>query len=207
MRFISRGNYVKKITEEEIKKKLNIKDWKHFKNKGKKITELVNLLQVASPETVKEILSQLPELKETSKEILNTSQNLYNNIIKENTKTTSYVLRNYQSQINFLQDFINKHDNLTFDEQKLLIDKISELLTDMKEIEIKNKSFLNVMANNWGIITLFTGAIVGGWTLLVGSEKGKEAIKFFADNIKKIKGNTDSEDLNLTDDIIDDKNV
>ena len=196
----------KKLTEEEIKQKLNIKDWKHFKNKGKKITELVNLLQDASPETVKEILLQLPELKETSKEILNTSQNHYNNIIKENTKTTSYVLRNYQSQINFLQDFINKHDNLTFDEQKLLIDKISELLADMKEIEIKNKSFLNVMANNWGKITLFAGAIVGG-AVLVGSGKGKEAVKFFADNIKKIKGDSDSDNLNLTDDIINDKNA
>ena len=167
------------MTEEQIKENLGLKDWRNLTKD--KVVDLVNCFSKASPETVKEILTQIPEIKETSKEILSFSKGYYETIQQSNEKIADSVIESINHLIKYIKRIIDDDKELTFEQKNVLIDKQIELIKILDSLDTKNKSFLKYLSDNWGKITLISAGIVGG-VVLLATGNGKVLI----DSIKHI---------------------
>lgn len=173
------------MSAEQIKENLGLKDWRNLTKD--KVVDLFNCFVKSSPETIKEILTQIPEIKETSKEILEVSKGYYETIQQSNEKVTNNIIDSVNHLIKYIKKIIDDDKELTFDQKSILIDKQIELIKILDSIDTKNKTFLKYLSDNWGKITLISAGLVGGvvllatgnWKILIDSIKniGKEGIK------------------------------
>lgn len=167
------------LTEEQIKENLGLKDWRNLTKD--KVVDLVNCFTKASPETVKEILTQIPEIKETSKEILAVSKGYYETIQQSNEKITDSIIELVNYLLKYIKKLIDDDKELTFEQKNILIDKQIELIKTLDSLDTKNKTFLKYLSDNWGKITLISAGLIGG-VVLLATGNGKVLI----DSIKHI---------------------
>ena len=152
------------MSEEQIRENLGLKDWRNLSKD--KVVDLVNYFTKASPDTVKEILSQIPEIKETSKEILAVSKCYYETIQQSNERITENIIESVNHLIKYINKIIDDDKELTFEQKNMLIDKQIELIKTLDSLDTKNKTFLKYFADNFGKITLISAGVIGGVVLL-----------------------------------------
>ena len=167
------------LTEEQIKEILGLEDWRNLTKD--KVVDLVNCFTKASPETIKEILTQILEIKETSKEILAVSKEYYETIQQSNEKITDSIIESANHLLKSIKKTIDDDEELTFEQKNILLDKQIELIKMLYSLDTKNKIFLKHLSDNWGNITLISVGFICG-VVLLATGNGKVLI----DSIKNI---------------------
>lgn len=128
------------MTEEQIKNDLGLKDWRNLDKD--KVIKIFNYITKASPETAKELLTQLPEIKEASKEFLSVYKGCFESIVQSNEKTTGSIIESVNNSIKSINELIDDDKELTIEQKNMLIDKQIELIKILDSLDTKNKIFL-----------------------------------------------------------------
>ena len=144
----------KSLTEQKVLKKLDIVDFRHLTKD--KVIAMASMLDKMDPEVAKKALEQFPNFSATTKEMLAGYKDTLDKGMDANKDSVQSYYNSCDSIIETLQRQLD-NENLSFDERKCIIDKLSE-----------NKKFLATLtvigATAVGVITVALASTLGGNT-------------------------------------------
>ena len=159
------GNIFKKkpLNEEQVLKKLGIEDFRHLSKD--KVVEFVSMIPYMEPEVAKAAISQYPEFAKTMKSI--TAE--YKTIVETGLKSNDDSMKNYYQSANIVLNSLDRlleNENLSYDEQMKIVDKMNEVLKLLNEKDSENKKFVRDIIGMASLATIFvvgtTAALLGG---------------------------------------------
>jgi len=158
----------KLLTEKQVLKQLNIKDFRHISKD--KVMEFASMIHKMDPDVAKKALEQFPDFANIALEALNDYKAILEKAVDANEKGSKQCYDVYTEIVSALKDCI-KQENISFAEKQYYIDKMMEIAKMAEKLEGENKKF------NWGVIkagAVVVAAVVGFGASLLG---GKVNIK------------------------------
>lgn len=148
----------KKLTEEEVKNKLQINDWR-----GLSKEEVIQLMQIApeiDKDVVLKILDQVPHFVEETKIIVNAFKESI-----EASKSMSDSTKQYYTEISKKALDLLDSENISEELKLELLDLVSKIAEKIEKLDSKDREFMNMHLNKlWeyaGKGILFFAAIFG----------------------------------------------
>ena len=154
----------RKLEEHQVLKKLGIPDFRHITKE--KVIDFASMLPEMAPEVAKKALEQFPEFAKTILEITKDYKNILETCMMDNSTST----KAYYDACNIIIESLTKRlekDDLSFEEQKDITDKMLEISKMISAKDTENKGF------NWNVISIVSIAtvfIVGGITAVLGGK-------------------------------------
>lgn len=155
----------KLLSEEDVKRMLGIEN---FRQLDKKTTiEFISSISQMDPEVAIKALEQFPELGKISIEIAKENREALVAAFEANDKSSAAALASIDAIIAALSKELDK-DNLTTEDRRLIVDTLSKLAVEIKDIHKSNQKFFQ---SNIAIFASVTGAIVLGAIAVVGGNE------------------------------------
>lgn len=148
----------KVLTEDKIKKKLNIKDFGEI-TKDKVIT-IASMLDMMPPEVAIKVLEQFPEFSAAIKELLNGYKETLDKGLETNKESVQTYYDTCNSMITFLQKQV-EDENLSFEDKKIIMDNMLECAKYMKEMDSENKKFIAHMVSIGAAVVAIPLTVLG----------------------------------------------
>lgn len=146
-----------KITEQSVKDKLGIKNWKDLSKD--KVIELVNIFETIpnlDKDVFLKIIGNVPEVISGFKEVAN----LYKDEISQSSKASSETKNYYTNVSNRLFDLLDK-ENITDEDKKQIYSLISEVNSYVKQIDSDEKQSSNQSKKVLGGLAIAFITVVG----------------------------------------------
>ena len=148
-----------KMSEDEVKQKLGITDFRHIKKD--QIIDFVSCIPEMDKEVAIECISQFPEFKSYAGEMVNGFYDLCNNVIKEDSSDAVVACQQTLDDLRFML----KKDTISEDMQRFIIEKIVEIDNKLVELTKEKHSFretvLKTAAGLAAVGMAIGGAILG----------------------------------------------
>lgn len=168
------------LSEEDVKRMLGIEN---FRQLDKKTTiEFISSISQMDPEVAVKALEQFPELGKIALGIAKENREALVAAFEANDKSSAAALASIDSIIAALSKELDK-DELTTEERKLIIDTLSKLAAEIKDIHKSNQKFFQ---GNLAIFATITGAVVLGAIAVLGGN-GRIQLPDFSDINKNLK--------------------
>lgn len=165
-----------KLTEQQVLKKLDIPDFRHLSKD--KVMTFFSMLPNMDPEVAVKALEQFPDFARAVKEIVENYKELLEKGFEENTASIAAYYDACNIILASLQKLLDK-DNLSFEEQKYIIDQMMEVEKRMGKKETENKQFIKTIIGGACIAVIVA---VGGLAAALGSNSGLSLPDLSADN-------------------------
>ena len=147
---------VELMTEQEVLKKLNVKDFRHM-SKDKVIAAFSSMLPNMSPEVALKVLEQFPSYAQTMTEIAAQYKDVLVKAVESDSGSTQQSIEICQTIIDVLKSQLDK-DDISFEERKLYVEQMQQTARIVQEINAEHHSFL-MKCIGYGLLAI---AIVGG---------------------------------------------
>ena len=155
----------KPLNEQKVLEKLNIDDFRHL-TKDKIIT-MASMLDEMDPEVAKKALEQFPQFSNEVKEILTEYKDTLDKNLESNRESVQSYYDSCKTIIKTLEKQLDK-ENLSFEERKYIIEKMSEILDNMGEKDSENKKFFVAIAGGCAtaacVVVGIFASVLGGNT-------------------------------------------
>lgn len=170
---------IRLLTEEQVKKKLGIKDFRSMKKKD--IVNFVSAIPDMEPEVAMKVIEQFPEVRKMMVESLRDYRGAVEKSMELDSAESAEVFNSFDMVIEVLSRQLDR-DDISPEERTLLINKLAELPIQKGAVRKDGQKFkldnLKIYAG------VFIGAIVGAAVML--GAKGNIPIPSF--------GGSDDED-------------
>jgi hypothetical protein len=137
----------RQLTEKQVLKKLDIPDFRHMTKA--KVMQFASMLPYMNPEVAKKALEQFPEFAQRATEITAQYKEIIEKGFESNDSSVQAFYETCNAIVESLQKELDKAD-LTVEEKKYIIDKMTEVARMMGEKDTENKKFLRNMAILFG---------------------------------------------------------
>jgi hypothetical protein len=144
-----------KLTDEEVKQKLGIVDFRHLKKE--QIIDFVSCIPEMDKDVAMQCISQFPEFKSYAGEIVNGFYDLCNNLVKEDSVEAVVACQQTLDDLRFM---LTK-DNISEDMQRFIIEKIVEIDNKLVELAKEKRGFKEHILHVAGGLAAF-GMAIGG---------------------------------------------
>ncbi len=151
------------MTEQEVLKKLNIKDFRHM-SKEKVIAAFSSMLPNMSPEVALKVLDQFPSYAQAMTDIATQYKDILVKSIDSGSISTQQSIAICQTVIDVLRSQLDK-DDLSFEERKFYVEQLQETARIIQEINSEHHLFL-MKCFGYGLMTLVL--VGGGLTAVLG---------------------------------------
>lgn len=150
-----------RITEQDIKNKLGIKDWSELSKD--KTLELINIFEDINnldKSIYREIISNVPEVMSAFKEMTT----VFKETISESSKASNETKNYYINMSNKLIDLLNK-ENISDEDKERIFGLIKEINSYIRDLDIGEKNLYRDIIGNVaklsGLALLIVGGILG----------------------------------------------
>lgn len=144
-----------KLTEEEVKEKLGIVDFRHLKKE--QIIDFVSCIPDMDKEVAMQCISQFPEFKSYAGDIVNGFYDFCNNLVKEDSEEAIVACQETLDDLRFML----KKEEISEDMQKFIIEKIVEIDNKLVELASEKRNFKDNVLRVAGGLAAF-GMAIGG---------------------------------------------
>ena len=162
------------LTEQKVLKKLNIEDFRHLTKD--KVISMASMLDKMDPEVAKKALEQFPEFASTTKEMLSEYKETLDKGLESNKESVQSFYDSCNSIIVSLQKQL-ENDNISFEDKKYIMDKMSEVSKMMGEKDSENKRFIATMTamglTAVGVVAVALASALGGSTKIETDDTNK----------------------------------
>lgn len=125
-----------------------------------KFSQFADSLKDVSPDVAKNAIEQIPEFVPTMLSMTNGLHDMLTYLLKQNAESTKNVYDACNDTLDSLRKMLS-NENLKFEEKKWVIEKESEIIGRMKEINSENKNFwLNIAQYAGAVAVAVTGILV-----------------------------------------------
>ena len=158
----------KLLTERQVLKALEIKDFRHISKE--KVMEFASMIHKMDPEVAKKAIDQFPEFASMALGALDDYRAILEKAVETNEKGSKQCFDVYNEIVATLRECLNKEE-MPFEQKQYYIDKMMEIAKMAEKLDGENKKF------NWGIIkagAVVVATVVGFGASLLG---GKVNIK------------------------------
>ena len=125
-----------------------------------KFSQFADSLKDVSPDVAKNAIEQIPEFVPTMLSMTNGLHGMRTYLLKQNAESTKNVYDACNDTLDSLRKMLS-NENLKFEEKKWVIEKESEIIGRMKEINSENKNFwLNIAQYAGAVAVAVTGILV-----------------------------------------------
>lgn len=125
-----------------------------------KFSQFADSLKDVSPDVAKNAIEQIPEFVPTMLSMTNGLHDMLTYLLKQNAERTKNVYDACNDTLDSLRKMLS-NENLKFEEKKWVIEKESEIIGRMKEINSENKNFwLNIAQYAGAVAVAVTGILV-----------------------------------------------
>ena len=133
------SHYSKPMTEEDVKRKLNISDFRQLSKD--KVVGFVSYLNKMDPEVAKKALEQVPEFAYTAREAINNTQKSIDRGMLSNDESVKefYVIVGQNAEA--IRNELN-NDELSFDQRKEIIDSLIDITRIASDKDSENKKHI-----------------------------------------------------------------
>ena len=162
------------LTEQQVLKKLKITDFRHLTKD--KVVAMASMLDRMDPEVAKKALEQFPNFSATMKEVIAEYKGTLDNLLKENGESVKSFYDTCDAILSALQKELDREE-LSFEERKYIISKMTDVaqMKGMKDSE--NKKFLKAMATfGLAAVTVVAGTVAAalGANTMIASKTDDE---------------------------------
>ena len=125
-----------------------------------KFSQFADSLKDVSPDVAKNAIEQIPEFVPTMLSMTNGLHDMLTYLLKQNAESTKNVYDACNDTLDSLRKMLS-NENLKFEKKKWVIEKESEIIGRMKEINLENKNFwLNIAQYAGAVAVAVTGILV-----------------------------------------------
>ena len=125
-----------------------------------KFSQFADSLKDVSTDVAKNAIEQIPEFVPTMLSMTNGLHDMLTYLLKQNAERTKNVYDACNDTLDSLRKMLS-NENLKFEEKKWVIEKESEIIGRMKEINSENKNFwLNIAQYAGAVAVAVTGILV-----------------------------------------------
>ena len=160
----------KMMTAEQVKKKLNIPDFRHLTRD--KLIEFVSAIPDMDQEVAIKIIEQFPAFSEQAKVMMHYYSALCDAVLKENSENSQTVLEGYRKTLDTLGDLVES-DDIDISDRRYFAEKMVEVADKMAAYDASNKEFLSKLLT--GAAWFFGGLLLLGAALLGVNIKGQSS--------------------------------
>ena len=153
------------MTDNKVLKILGINDFRHLTKD--KVIIMASILDKMEPEIAKKALEQFPEFTKTMKDMLSEYRNELENGLQSNNESVQRVYDECALITSSLQKLL-ENENLSFEEKKTVIEKMTEIARMVSQKDTENKQFVIRMTTIVSAVVVITitvaASIIGGNT-------------------------------------------
>lgn len=157
----------KKLTENQVLKKLNIPDFRHLSKDN--IMSFVSMIDKMDPEVAKKALEQFPDFAKVSIDGLNNLKDTVLKAMDDDKENANRFFDMCDSVIDAIKLAMSDGE-VTFEEKKYCIDKMQEIVKMASEKDSEGKKFKWALVANFALtvvtVVAATVAVLGGATNL-----------------------------------------
>lgn len=123
-------------------------------------SQFVDSLDKLPSDVAKKAIEQIPEFVPTMLNMTNGLHDMLTHLLKQNAESTKNVYDACNDTLDSLRKMLS-NENLKFEEKKWVIEKESEIIGKMKEINSENKNFwLNIAQCAGAVVVAVTGILI-----------------------------------------------
>lgn len=152
----------KLLSEQKVLKKLDIEDFRHLTKD--KVIVMASMLDRMEPEVAKKALEQFPEFSNTAKVIVADLKETLDKTLEANGDSVKSFYASGNRIIDILENEL-KNEDLSFEDKRIIIDKMMEVHKMANAKDTENKKFLLSIA---AITTVVGGLVVASLASTIG---------------------------------------